>query len=148
MIDYPRILFPLDLSHAAPKVAKHVVSVAQKYDAQVHVVYVIPSYHGPTFPSYDKVMGEIKERTITAIDDFVDEHLQDLARIEVHVAIGHTGRRILAYVDKHDISLVIMGTHGHSGVGKLFFGSVAQRVVQSSPVPVMTVHPVEAKTAD
>lgn len=142
MIDYPRILFPLYLSDAAPKVAEHVASMAAKYGSEVHVVNVIPTYHGHTFPSYDQVMAEIRERTTKTIEEFIAEHLPEVNKTVTHVVVGHTGRRILAYVDQHDISLVIMGTHGHSGVGKLFFGSVAQRVVQSSPVPVMTVHPV------
>ena len=143
MIDYPRILFPLDLSDAAPKVAEHVASMAAQYGSEVHVVNVIPTYHGHTFPSYDQVMDEIKDRTAKTIGEFIAEHLPEVSETVIHVVVGHTGRRLLAYMAEHDISLVIMGTHGRSGVGKLFFGSVAQRVVQSSPVPVMTVHPGE-----
>jgi nucleotide-binding universal stress UspA family protein len=41
------------------------------------------------------------------------------------------------------MNLIIMGTHGRSGLGVVFFGSVAQRVVQASTIPVLTVHPVE-----
>jgi nucleotide-binding universal stress UspA family protein len=61
--------------------------------------------------------------------------------MKTKVLVGHSGRRILRYIENHDISLVVMGTHGRSGLGTVFFGSVAQRVVQSAKVPVLTVHP-------
>lgn len=143
MIDYSKILFPLDLSPVSPVVAKHVLSVAQKYQAQIHVLNVVPTYDGPTFSSYNLVMDEIKQNTTEAMEKFCKEHLPGLEDIVIHVSTGHTSRQILGYARRQEIDLVIMGTHGRSGLGAVFFGSVAQRVVQSSTIPVMTVHPVE-----
>lgn len=142
MVGYRRIMFPLDLSPAAPAVARHVATMAAKFAAEVHVVYVVPFYEGPTFASYERVMDEIKQTATQTMDEFTAKHLQEVKQLKTRVLVGHTGRQLLDYAAQNDISLIIMGTHGRSGVGRLFFGSVAQRVVQSSPVPVMTVHPV------
>ena len=141
MVSYPRILFPLDLSGVAPLIARHVEAMASKFSSQLHVLHVLPSYDGPSFPSYDQVMDELRQSATVKLDQFISEHLGSLGQITTRVKVGHTGRTILRYVEEHDISLVIMGTHGRSGLGHLFFGSVAQRVVQNSKVPVLTVHP-------
>jgi nucleotide-binding universal stress UspA family protein len=70
-------------------------------------------------------------------------------RVVTASATGPTVDRILEYVSKNRIDLIVMGTHGRGAVGHLLLGSVAERVVQRSPVPVLTVHgrsePVRAK---
>jgi nucleotide-binding universal stress UspA family protein len=143
MINYSKILFPLDLSETSPVIAKHVLSMAQKFGAELHVLNVVPTYDGPTFASYNIVMDEIKEDAEKAIKEFCGENFPGLQNIVIHVSVGHTGRQVLKYADNNGIDLIIMGTHGRSGLGKVFFGSVAQRVVQSSTIPVLTVHPEE-----
>ncbi len=145
MINYAKVLFPLDLSPVSPVIAKHVASVVEKYGAELHVLNVVPTYDGPTFASYNLVMDEIKENTSEAMEQFCKEHFTGLEGIVTHVSVGHTGRQVLSYANKNEIDLIIMGTHGRSGLGAVFFGSVAQRVVQASTIPVLTVHPVEDK---
>jgi nucleotide-binding universal stress UspA family protein len=54
---------------------------------------------------------------------------------------GDASEEIVRYSKVYDMDVVIMGTHGRNGLEKFFLGSVAQRVVQSSPVPVMTINP-------
>ncbi len=144
MIEYRKILFPLDLSEAAPVVAEHVASVVSNYGAELHVLNVLPTYDGGTFISYQEVMREIVSNTQKAVEEFCRQHFPGLTGVVIKVAQGHTGRQILKYAREQKIELIIMGTHGRSGLGQMFFGSVAQRVVQSSPIPVLTVHPVRA----
>ena len=146
MISYNKILFPLDLSPVSPAVAKHAAGMAEKYGAELHVINVVPAYEGPTFASYNLVMDEIKGNTLEAMQKFCRENLPGVKNIVTQVLVGHTGRQILKYADKNGMDLIIMGTHGRSGLGVVFFGSVAQRVVQASTIPVLTVHPVENKT--
>jgi nucleotide-binding universal stress UspA family protein len=54
---------------------------------------------------------------------------------------GDASEQILSYVEDQKIDLIIMGTHGRKGMDKIIFGSVAERVVKSSPVPVLVVNP-------
>jgi nucleotide-binding universal stress UspA family protein len=143
MINYAKIMFPLDLSPVAPVIAKHVATMVEKHNAELHVVNVVPAYDGPTFASYNQVMDEIKKNTQEAMEKFCQDNFPELKNIVIHVSVGHTGRQVLEYADKNEMDLIIMGTHGRSGLGVVFFGSVAQRVVQASTIPVLTVHPVE-----
>ena len=142
MTTYPRILFPVDLSEQSKVVAEHVATMVNQFDSELHLVHVIARYGGPTLASVTEVMDQIKRNARKEVDDFAAAHFPHVKQVEKHVLVGHSGRQILDYMDKHDISLVIMGTHGRSGLGSAFFGSVAQRVVQSAKVPVLTVHPV------
>ena len=59
----------------------------------------------------------------------------------IHIILGDAAEEVLNYVQSEGIDLVIMGTHGRKGLEHIIFGSVAERVVKQSPVPVLTVNP-------
>jgi nucleotide-binding universal stress UspA family protein len=141
MMTYPRILFPVDLTKESRVVAEHVATMVDKFESELHMVHVVTDFKSPTFASISDVMDQIKQNALKEIDAFAAAQFPHVAQMKTKVLVGHSGRRILRYIEKHDISLVIMGTHGRSGLGTAFFGSVAQRVVQSAKVPVLTVHP-------
>ncbi len=143
MINYPRILFPVDLSKQSRVVAEHAAVMVEKFQAELHLIHVIARYEGPTFSSVSDIIDQIKENVTKELDAFARDHFPDVSPLETHVLVGHTGRQVLNYIEKHRISMVVMGTHGRSGLGNVFFGSVAQRVVQNAKVPVLTVHPVK-----
>ncbi len=63
---------------------------------------------------------------------------------EIFVASGTAAPEILNLIAERDIDLVVMGTHGRTGLKRFFLGSVAERVVRESPVPVLTIHPKSA----
>ena len=142
MITYPRILFPVDLTKESRVVAEHVATMVDKFGSELHMVHVITDFKSPTFASISDVMVQIKQNALKEIDAFAAAQFPHVAQMKTKVLVGHSGRRILRYIENNDISLVVMGTHGRSGLGTAFFGSVAQRVVQSAKVPVLTVHPV------
>jgi nucleotide-binding universal stress UspA family protein len=140
METYPKILFPVDFSATAPIVASHAATLAKRFDSELHLLHIVPKYERHAFASYEKAMQEIKERTLADLDSFAKEHCPGINTL-TNIASGHTGRQILDYAYKNDISMIIMGTHGRSEISQLIFGSVAQRVVQSSTVPVLTINP-------
>ena len=142
MMTYPRILFPVDFSKQSQVVAKHVATMIDKFDSELHLVHVLADFKSPTFASVSDVMNQIKQHALDELDAFSAAQFPHMAQMKTKILVGHSGRQILKYVEKQDISLVVMGTHGRSGLGTAFFGSVAQRVVQSAKVPVLTVHPV------
>jgi len=142
MMIYPRILFPVDFTKESQVVAEHVATMVDKFGSELHIIHVITDFKSPTFASISDVMVQIKHNALKEIVAFAAEHFPHITQVKSKVLTGHSGRQILRYIENHDISLVIMGTHGRSGLGTAFFGSVAQRVVQSAKVPVLTVHPV------
>ena len=142
MVTYPKILFPVDLTKQSEVVAEHAATMVDKFGAELHLVHVIARYEGPTFSSVTDVIDQIKDNAHKEMDEFAATHFPNVKQVQASVLTGHSGRQILGYIEKHNISLVVMGTHGRSGLGAAFFGSVAQRVVQQAKVPVLTVHPV------
>jgi len=67
--------------------------------------------------------------------------LSEFTSTKTDVVAGDASTEIINYIQNHRIDLGIMGTHGRKGMDKIIFGSVAERVLKASPVPVMVVNP-------
>jgi nucleotide-binding universal stress UspA family protein len=150
MANFKKILFPVDLSGVSTNLIDTVKAMVRAYDAELHVMYVARTfepYRG--FPhniaSLEDAQYNIVDGSTQSLDKFVSQNLGGLRSVQNRVAIGHTAREILDYIQKSGVDLVILGTHGRWGLGKILFGSVAQRVVESSQVPVMTIKPRSRK---
>jgi nucleotide-binding universal stress UspA family protein len=151
MHDFKKILFPLDLSESSAKIVPFVKSLASRYDARVHLLFVarvfdyFTSMYVP-HPSVSQFEKEVIEGAEKRLYEFADENFAAVAGTRTQVVAGDPSDEILGYIAAHGIDLVVMGTHGRKGLDKVIFGSVAERVVKSSPVPVMVVNPF--KVAD
>ena len=84
---------------------------------------------------------EIIKGALKRLYEFVEQHFKEFPATQTAVMPGDATALIINYIEEHHIDLVIMGTHGRKGMEKIFFGSVADRVVKTSPVPVMVVNP-------
>jgi nucleotide-binding universal stress UspA family protein len=71
----------------------------------------------------------------------LDEHFSEFTNTKAVVVAGDASEEIINYIEDQQIDLVVMGTHGRKGMDKIMFGSVAERVLKLSPVPVMVVNP-------
>ncbi|WP_433634550.1 universal stress protein [Halomicrococcus sp. NG-SE-24] len=133
---YDRILVPTDGSTATQEAAKHAIDVAGKYGATVHALYVVGTER---LERSDATREELEAEGREATEALVDR--ADDAGVDVVTAVedGRPSDRILEYVDDEDVDLVVMGTRGRTGVGRVLLGSVAERVVRRADVPVMTV---------
>ncbi len=69
------------------------------------------------------------------------EHFKGFPKVESQVLAGSPGDKILEVAKKENIDLIIMGAHGRKGLERVFFGSVADKVVTGALCPVMTIHP-------
>jgi nucleotide-binding universal stress UspA family protein len=96
-------------------------------------------------PSVSQFEKEVIEGAEKRLYEFAEEHFKGVDGVKVKVAAGDPSDEILGYIEAIGIDLVIMGTHGRRGLDKIMFGSVAERVVKSSPVPVMVVNPFTAQ---
>ncbi|MCU0560907.1 MAG: universal stress protein [Desulfobacterales bacterium] len=150
MKDFKKILFPVDLSPASVKVVPYVQNMASKHGARVHLLFVarvfdyFTSMYVP-HPSVSQFEKEVIEGAEKRLYEFAGEHFKGLDGVKVKVAAGDPSDEILSYIGAMGIDLVVMGTHGRRGLDKIMFGSVAERVVKSSPVPVMVVNPFTAQ---
>ncbi|XVH31559.1 universal stress protein [Haloferacaceae archaeon DSL9] len=137
---YDEILVPTDGSPAATAALDHALTLASTFGARLHALYVVD---GAVYTSLDAgseaVIDALQsegEQSVTEIDEKAAE-----AGIETisEVATGSPYKQILAYAEDNDIDLIVMGTHGRTGLDRYLLGSVTERVVRSSDVPVLTV---------
>lgn len=142
-----KILWPTDLSENAAKAQPYVTSLTEKYQPEVHVLYVMEdlpyaevAYHGPVAdfdPSQiDKVRAWEEEQAKESLDRICKEHLKGCPLYVRHVAIGDPAKEILKFIEKEQVDMVVMASRGRKG---FFYGSVAEKVVKNSPVPVVTI---------
>ena len=146
MIEFKRILYPVDLSESSTKIVPHVRAVAEKFEAKIYILFAarvfdyFTSIYVPN-PSISNFEKEIIEGAEKRLYEFMDEHFSKFPNTKTAVVAGDASEEILNFIEDQHIDLVIMGTHGRKGMDKIIFGSVAERVVKTSPVPVMVVNP-------
>lgn len=145
MAMFTKILCPVDFSEASAPVAKVAREFALAFNAEVLLLYVAPSmiqYEIFDLPavSLPQLVGDITLGAEKTMTEFVAKHFPDV-RATGKVVSGDAADSIvtLAQVEKADI--IIMATHGRQGLNRLLFGSVAEKVVKTSTVPVMTIRP-------
>ena len=137
---YERILVPTDGSPEVDAVLDHAAGLAATHDADLHVLYVINTAGYAGLPGDGAVGGlsaMMNEQGETALDraaERVGDRLTERVLVE-----GTPSEEIIDYAEEADCDLVVMGTHGRGGIDRLLLGSVAERVVRTSPVPVLTV---------
>jgi nucleotide-binding universal stress UspA family protein len=146
MKEFKKILFPVDLSEASPKLVPYVLTMAEKFGAEIHMVFIariLDHFSGIYVPhtSIDVFEKEVVEGAKKRIQEFKEEHFQAFPATKAVVLTGDISDTILDYIKSEGFDMVIMGTHGRKGLEKAFFGSVAERVVKVSPVPVFLVNP-------
>lgn len=138
---YDDILVPTDGSDAAEVAIDEAVSLAALTGARLHGLYVVDSRDYATLPETKWV--ELAAELESAGEDAVlaVERAAESAGVEVTTTIqrGPPHEAILQYVEREGVDLVVMGTHGRSGLGRVLLGSVAESVVRRSPVPVHVV---------
>lgn len=163
---YDTILYPTDGSAGSEAAAAHVRELAAAFDATVHVLHVVDTREGGlglsgAFLDEERTgmsgesaeggyLGGHEERPdADDIDDRLTEHVAELMGastespdgIDVVTAVvtGTPHTEILEYADEHDIDLIVMGTHGRTGVERYLLGSVTEKVVRIADPPVVTV---------
>ncbi|PAU84225.1 universal stress protein [Halorubrum salipaludis] len=163
---YDTILYPTDGSTGSETAARHVRELASAFDAAVHVLYVVDTTHlgagmagafladegsglsGEGVEGSERGMvgdrSDVEERRAVLSDraeEVVEEAASALGDVETVTAVEHgtPHSAILKYADENGADLVVMGTHGRTGVERYLLGSVAEKVVRLADPPVVTV---------
>jgi nucleotide-binding universal stress UspA family protein len=135
---YRNVLIPTDGSEAADRAVTRALELARTFDATVHALYVVEPLQTAEYDAgsvYETLRAE-GERATEAIAERARE--ADL-RVETTVEVGVPHRTILEYTGEHGVDLIVMGTHGRTGLDRYLLGSVTEKVVRLSDVPVLTV---------
>ena len=143
---YKKILVPLDGSDLAECVLPHVESIARGCAVEsVVFMRVLDTYIPTSTMAYigESQRQKIEETNENATREYLDEVAGrvDLGGVEIQkqVITGRAAESIAEYATKNGVDLIIIATHGRSGVGRWVWGSVADRVLHSACVPVLMV---------
>ena len=148
---YSRILVPTDGSTEGEQAVAHALDVAAVHDAAVHALYVVDtaSYAGmPMESTWDGIGDLLRSDAESALARVEEIATAASVNVETAVVEGSPSREIVRYAEQSDCDLIVMGTHGRGGIDRLLLGSVAEKVVRSASVPVLTVRLDSAATDD
>lgn len=143
-IMYDDILIPTDGSDGSRAAVEHGVTLAGRFDATVHALSVVDEAFSKADVADDTVWMSIyeeRERDGERATELIATTAADVHDVSVVQTIyeGDPAETILAYIDEHAIDLVVMGTHGRTGIGRHLLGSVTTTVVRAASIPVLTV---------
>lgn len=140
-----KILVPCDFSKPAINAFRFAVDVAKEAKATVHLLNVIelPVMHDtvlmPVLNFEAALMDELKEKTEKEFKKLREEYALDHVKVIGRVDFGVPSISILDYASAEAVDLIVMGSHGASGLREFFVGSNAEKIVRRSSVPVLVV---------
>ncbi len=142
--DIKKVLVPIDFSDYSKSSLRYAVNFAKQFNAEIHLIYVVePVIYPPDFS-----MGQIAIPSVNVEwNERAREELKKLAKTEIPEGVKvktilKNGKPFLEIIDtasEENIDLIIIATHGHSGVEHILFGSTAEKVVRKAPCPVLTL---------
>ena len=146
MVEFTKILFPCDFTDASKKVAPYALSTAKKYGAQLYVLHAVDDLEGwggvyMPYSHREDIIRQAMGQAENIMDNLCKEYFDPYPDLVKRLVSGDPAEQILQTIRDEGIDLVIVGTHGRGGLEHFIFGSVAEKVVKQSPVPVMVINP-------
>ena len=148
---YNKVLVPLDGSKLAEAILEHVTAITDGCQAAEVVLLLVVerAEHGATSTwggvVSAKRMAEVERKAKAEARDYLAKTAGKLKRegmaVKTSILQGNPADKILDYTGENQVDLIVMSTHGRSGIKRWAFGSVADRVAHHSPVPVLLVSP-------
>lgn len=149
MNDVKSILVPIDFSGNTEKVLAAATTMAQKFEAEIHLIYVAESlgeYATFAIPhiSTDVLAEEMLQQAKVKMNHFLDHHREaekDIKCVGEVLQGDDAAKEITDYAKANKIGMIVMGTHGYKGLEKTLMGSVADKVLRTAPCPVTVIKP-------
>ncbi len=148
MVIVRRVLFPTDFSECASAAFDFACDLAQRYEAQLALLHVVhdasldvPDFGmGLSFPGYVENIPQRRKELVEEARGALEQLANECSSaVDCHVEFGSPIKEILEFAEKQDIDMIVLGTHGRTGVSHAILGSVAERVVRHAGCPVLTV---------
>jgi nucleotide-binding universal stress UspA family protein len=146
MADIKKILYATDFSDNSKYALTFAISFAQKYDARLYILHVIqqPSYPlgmyaEISFDAMDKFSQSISQAVDKEMQNLREKDLKGISSYECMIVQGTPFLEILRTAKEKAVDLIVVGTHGRTGLDHVLFGSTAEKVVRRAPCPVLSV---------
>jgi nucleotide-binding universal stress UspA family protein len=140
----PKILLPSDFSDCSAEAARAARRLAEHFGSRLVILHVLdePAALDPMFRGevpLELLRGRMEQYAREAMDRFLADHFQGVPDVETRVASGVPYREIIRAARETGAGLIVIGTHGRTGVEHVIFGSTAEKVVRMAPCPVLSV---------
>lgn len=139
-----RILVPTDFSAISEVALNYAITVARRFGASLHLLHVVDDpFVGKTFGSevYITSVAAMRVHLVDEAAGRLSRVLPECGRVpaRTEVRVGRPQDVIRAVAEQHGCDLIVMGTHGRTGMSHLLLGSVAEQIMREAPCPVLTV---------
>jgi nucleotide-binding universal stress UspA family protein len=142
--DISKVLVPIDFSDYSKSALKYAVNFVKHFQAHLYLIYVVePVIYPPDFsmgqiaiPSVDL---EMDKRAIDELDKLAKQEIPSEIKVKSIVKTGKPFIEIIETAHEENVDLIIIATHGHTGMEHILFGSTAEKVVRKAPCPVLTL---------
>lgn len=144
MTGFEKILFATDFSENSEHAFEYAYSLAKQFNSKLLLLHVINEpvdLRGFYVPhvSFDNLEKEIEEGAEKMMEKFCRTRIKELTNYKSEIVMGIPYEEIVRKAEEENVSLIVLGTQGRSGIDHLLFGSTAERVVRKARCPVMTV---------
>ena len=144
------ILVPIDFSLHSKNALKYAVPLAEKFGASLHLVYVVEPTIYPADLGFGQVVlpgveEELREKGGEELQSLMEKEIGGRVKSSCAVRTGNPHQEILREAEELGVALIVVATHGHSGVEHMLFGSTADRIVRNPKCPGLTVRPEPPK---
>lgn len=144
MTQLKRILVPTDFGRTSDLAFHYAFDLARGLRASIHVLHIIepPRYGIPAdgyFVGLADLQVQMTHEAERRLSEMQRRYTDRDVRVTTQVGTGTPAQRVVEEAVEHESDVIVMGTHGRSGIAHLLMGSVAESVVRSAPCPVLTV---------
>jgi len=145
MIKMSKILYPTDFSDLSLVALNYAKSFALQYGAELHCIHVLDDAYqywlmlGPDGVPAGPDPQQVQQAVQGQMAEFARKHLSDIPQVVTKIITGRPFVEIVQYARDQEIDMIVIASHGRSGLKHVLMGSVAERVVRKSPCPVLSV---------
>lgn len=143
-INLKRILVPIDFSDHSKRALNYAIPFAEHFGASIDLIYVVePTIYPADFSfgqaGFPNVEEELRTSGANELESLIKKQIAGRVPARKVIRTGKPFYEIIEYAREAGIDLIIIATHGHSGMEQILFGSTAEKVVRKAPCPVLVV---------
>lgn len=148
LIGLKTILVPIDFSDNSKKALRYAIPFAQQFKAELILMYVVeptiyPSDFGFGQVGFPNVEKELQDKAVQEMQELISTMVPPTLQASAVVDSGIPFVEITLYAQRKNVDLIIVATHGTTGVEHILFGSTAEKIIRKSPCPVLVVRAEE-----
>lgn len=150
MTKIKKILFPTDFSKYSDYALQYAISIASAFSAKLYILHVIDharqqDYFLVLTLTFEEIEDKLMEEAQKKLEELLSKNISQEIEFETSIKSGTPFVEIIRAAKQENIDLIVMGSHGRSGISEILIGSVAERVMRKASCPVLIVKPKDFK---